>query len=273
MIAPDAAEVERIMAALGAGGITAVRLVAESGPEARYRAFLGVLSGAARVVVGPVQQCSPRFSTSGRSSCGTTGTSPWPSRRPRDGTPGRSRRCAVPTGHVPGGRRPDGDPRGRPDGVLRVAGADRGPAGRPARPDAAGPGGRGPRGRPGPLRVANPVGGDRDPAHGCGQRPRARQRPARRVPADARLPVVPGAGRVPAVRPAHAGTGPGSAPVVPIPRRDPGLAVPGVRRAGDARGRRRGSSHRGGVRSRPARGPGGHIVGPGARAHPDAART
>ncbi len=52
IIAPDATEVERIMAALGAGGITAVRLVAESGPEARYRAFLGVLSGAARVVVG-----------------------------------------------------------------------------------------------------------------------------------------------------------------------------------------------------------------------------
>ena len=52
IIAPDAAEVDRIMGALGDQGINATRLVAESGPETRYRAFLGVLSGAARVVVG-----------------------------------------------------------------------------------------------------------------------------------------------------------------------------------------------------------------------------
>lgn len=52
IIVPDAAEVDRTMAGLGAHGITPVRLVAESGPEARYRAFLGVLSGAARVIVG-----------------------------------------------------------------------------------------------------------------------------------------------------------------------------------------------------------------------------
>ncbi len=52
IIAPDATEVDRITAALVVEGITPVRLVADSGPEARYRAFLGVLSGAARVVVG-----------------------------------------------------------------------------------------------------------------------------------------------------------------------------------------------------------------------------
>ncbi len=52
IIAPDAAEVDRIMGALGDQGISPTRLVAESGPETRYRAFLGVLSGAARVVVG-----------------------------------------------------------------------------------------------------------------------------------------------------------------------------------------------------------------------------
>ncbi len=52
VVAPDAAEVDRIVAALVSGGITPARLVAESGPEARYRAFLGVLSGASRVVVG-----------------------------------------------------------------------------------------------------------------------------------------------------------------------------------------------------------------------------
>ncbi len=37
---------------MGDQGVTATRLVAETGPETRYRAFLGVLSGAARVVVG-----------------------------------------------------------------------------------------------------------------------------------------------------------------------------------------------------------------------------
>ena len=52
VVAPDAAEVDRIVAALAEGGLDPVRLAAESGPEARYRAFLGVLSGAARVVVG-----------------------------------------------------------------------------------------------------------------------------------------------------------------------------------------------------------------------------
>ncbi len=52
IIAPDAAEVDRIMGALGEQGVSATRLVAETGPETRYRAFLGVLSGAARVVVG-----------------------------------------------------------------------------------------------------------------------------------------------------------------------------------------------------------------------------
>ena len=52
VVAPDATEVERIVTALVADGITAVRLVAELGPEARYRAFLDVLAGTARVVVG-----------------------------------------------------------------------------------------------------------------------------------------------------------------------------------------------------------------------------
>ena len=52
VVVPDAAEVDRTVAALAGDGISAVRLVAESGPEARYRAFLRVLAGAARVVVG-----------------------------------------------------------------------------------------------------------------------------------------------------------------------------------------------------------------------------
>ena len=52
VVAPDATEVDRIAAALLARGITPVRLVAESGPEARYRAFLRVLTGVGRVVVG-----------------------------------------------------------------------------------------------------------------------------------------------------------------------------------------------------------------------------
>jgi primosomal protein N' (replication factor Y) len=52
VVVPDAAEVDRVTSALGEQGVGCVRLVAESGPEARYRAFLGVLSGAGRVVVG-----------------------------------------------------------------------------------------------------------------------------------------------------------------------------------------------------------------------------
>lgn len=52
VVAPDAAEVDRLVAALSARGVAPARLVAESGPQARYRAFLGVLSGASRVVVG-----------------------------------------------------------------------------------------------------------------------------------------------------------------------------------------------------------------------------
>ena len=52
VVAPDAAEVDRIVAALVRHGITPVQLVAESGPETRYRRFLTVRSGAARVVVG-----------------------------------------------------------------------------------------------------------------------------------------------------------------------------------------------------------------------------
>jgi primosomal protein N' (replication factor Y) len=52
VVVPDAAEVDRVTAALAEHGVGCVRLVAESGPEARYRAFLSVLGGAARVVVG-----------------------------------------------------------------------------------------------------------------------------------------------------------------------------------------------------------------------------
>ncbi|MCU0262303.1 MAG: hypothetical protein MUF09_01320 [Candidatus Nanopelagicales bacterium] len=52
VVVPDAAEVDRVTKALGEQGVGCVRLVAESGPEARYRAFLTVLGGAARVVVG-----------------------------------------------------------------------------------------------------------------------------------------------------------------------------------------------------------------------------
>jgi primosomal protein N' (replication factor Y) len=52
VVVPDAAEVDRVTDALGEQGVECVRLVAESGPEARYRAFLSVLSGVARVVVG-----------------------------------------------------------------------------------------------------------------------------------------------------------------------------------------------------------------------------
>ena len=53
IIAPDSAAVDRIMVALSDQGIGATRSWSpESGPETRYRAFLGVLTGAARVVVG-----------------------------------------------------------------------------------------------------------------------------------------------------------------------------------------------------------------------------
>ncbi len=52
VVAPDVTEVDRIVAALVAHGITPVRLVAEAGPETRYRTFLEVLSGVSRVVVG-----------------------------------------------------------------------------------------------------------------------------------------------------------------------------------------------------------------------------
>ena len=52
VVAPDATDVDRIAAALSEAGIPPARLVAESGPETRYRAFLSILSGESRVVVG-----------------------------------------------------------------------------------------------------------------------------------------------------------------------------------------------------------------------------
>ncbi|MGB7980170.1 MAG: primosome assembly protein PriA, partial [Candidatus Nanopelagicales bacterium] len=52
VIVPDAADIERIAGALARAGIQVTRLEADLGPEARYRAFLEVLSGASRVVVG-----------------------------------------------------------------------------------------------------------------------------------------------------------------------------------------------------------------------------
>ncbi len=53
VVAPDAADVARIAAALEADGEDPViRLGADLGPEARYRAFLRILTGAARIVVG-----------------------------------------------------------------------------------------------------------------------------------------------------------------------------------------------------------------------------
>lgn len=52
VVAPDRTDVEGICSVLAGDGIHPTRLLAESGPETRYRAFLGVLSGASRVVVG-----------------------------------------------------------------------------------------------------------------------------------------------------------------------------------------------------------------------------
>lgn len=55
VVVPDARDVERVTAALGAAGVAAddvVRLLADDGPAPRYRAFLRALRGAARVVVG-----------------------------------------------------------------------------------------------------------------------------------------------------------------------------------------------------------------------------
>ncbi len=61
VVAPDARDVDRVLAALAAVGIPAwtrshprgaVRLTADEGPAARYRAFLAAARGSARVVVG-----------------------------------------------------------------------------------------------------------------------------------------------------------------------------------------------------------------------------
>lgn len=52
VVTADSTDVDRVTAAMSAHGLRPVRLVAESGPEARYRAFLKVLTGAGRVVVG-----------------------------------------------------------------------------------------------------------------------------------------------------------------------------------------------------------------------------
>lgn len=58
VVAPDARDVDRVLGALARVGITAgaaggaVRLTADDGPAARYRAFLAARRGRARVVVG-----------------------------------------------------------------------------------------------------------------------------------------------------------------------------------------------------------------------------
>ncbi|WP_129339663.1 primosomal protein N', partial [Cellulomonas endophytica] len=54
VVVPDARDVDRVLGALEGlpEGATAVRLVAEDGPAARYRAFLAARDGRARVVVG-----------------------------------------------------------------------------------------------------------------------------------------------------------------------------------------------------------------------------
>ncbi|MCK0115489.1 primosomal protein N' [Isoptericola sp. S6320L] len=53
VVAPDARDVDRVCAALGAAGVTgAVRLQADDGPAPRYRAFLRARHGLADVVVG-----------------------------------------------------------------------------------------------------------------------------------------------------------------------------------------------------------------------------
>ncbi len=52
LIVPDAADVARIAGELAAEQVAVTRLEADLGPEARYRAFLDVLTGASRVVVG-----------------------------------------------------------------------------------------------------------------------------------------------------------------------------------------------------------------------------
>lgn len=52
VVTADSTEVDRVCVALSGHGLQAIRLVAEAGPEARYRAFLRILTGAAGIVVG-----------------------------------------------------------------------------------------------------------------------------------------------------------------------------------------------------------------------------
>ncbi len=52
IVAPDEHDVERLTQGLRDGGLDPVQLLAGAGPEARYRAFLAVLRGGARIVIG-----------------------------------------------------------------------------------------------------------------------------------------------------------------------------------------------------------------------------
>ncbi len=52
VIAPDRSDVDGICEQLGGDGVRATRLLADAGPQARYSAFLRVLSGGSRVVIG-----------------------------------------------------------------------------------------------------------------------------------------------------------------------------------------------------------------------------
>jgi primosomal protein N' (replication factor Y) len=51
VVAPDASDVERIAAELASARLNPIHLIAEAGPEVRYRAFLEVLGGSGPVVV------------------------------------------------------------------------------------------------------------------------------------------------------------------------------------------------------------------------------
>ncbi len=52
LIAPDARDVDRLMAACAQQGLDPVRLTADQGPSVRYKSFLAALRGQGRVVVG-----------------------------------------------------------------------------------------------------------------------------------------------------------------------------------------------------------------------------
>ena len=222
VVAPDAAEVDRIVAALvdrrDRAGATR-RRVRPGGPLPGLPGrAVGGSPGRGRHPGGGVR---PGGRPRGDHRLGRRRRVPGRAAGPRAGTPGRSPPCAAPRRAPPWwSAGPTVTLEGGPDGGHRVAGADRAPAAGPAHPDAAGPGRGRPRRRPGPLARR---GSRRWPSRCCATRC-ARGPVLVSVPRAGYLPMLACQScrepvGVPAVRPADAGPGPGSAPVLPHPRR------------------------------------------------------